>query len=134
PRSGKPTEGGNMNASYACNSPAHAVSRRQFLAGSAIGAAGVLGFKDMLSPANAEELRRQDKRVLVIFLAGGLSQLESWDPKPGTNTGGPFLSIPTNIPGVRISELLPYTATQMHRLCLVRGLNTADDDHGRGAY
>jgi hypothetical protein len=123
-----------MKAHYACHSPQHALSRRQFLTGSAAGAAGVLGFGQMLTPANAEELRRQDKRVLVIFLAGGVSQLESWDPKPGTNTGGPFLSIPTSIPGVRISELLPHTAAQMHRLCIVRSINTADDDHGRGAY
>ena len=123
-----------MKPHYACNSPEHALSRRQFLVGSAVGAAGVIGFQQMLSPANAQELRRQDKRVLVIFLGGGVSQLETWDPKPGTNTGGPFLSIPTSVPGTRISELLPYTATQMHRLCLVRGLNTADDDHGRGAY
>jgi uncharacterized protein (DUF1501 family) len=94
----------------------------------------MLGFKDMLAPANATELRRQDKRVLVIFLAGGVSQLETWDPKPGTNTGGPFQAIPTTVPGVRISELLPYTANQMHRLAIVRSLNTAEDDHGKGAY
>jgi uncharacterized protein (DUF1501 family) len=123
-----------MNAHYACNSPAHAISRRNFLAGTAVGAAGMLGFKDMLAPANAEEIRRQDKRVLVIFLAGGVSQLETWDPKPGTNTGGPFQAIPTTVPGVHISELLPFTANQAHRLAIVRGVNTAEDDHGKGAY
>src|SRR5881397_2179493 len=108
-----------MKAHYACNSPAHAISRRHFLAGTAVAGASMLGFKDMLSPANAQEIRRQDKRVLVIFLAGGVSQLESWDPKPGTNTGGPFRAIPTSVPGVHISELLPCTAQQMHRLALV---------------
>lgn len=123
-----------MNAHYACNSSAHAVSRRQFLAGTAAGAVGMLGFQDMLTPANAEEIRRQDKRVLVIFLAGGVSQLETWDPKPGTNTGGPFQAIPTTVPGVHISELLPHTANQAHRLAIVRGVNTAQDDHGEGAY
>jgi uncharacterized protein (DUF1501 family) len=123
-----------MKAPYACNSPEHALSRRQFLVGGAAGTASLLGFRHLLSPANAEELRRQDKRVLVIFLSGGLSQLESWDPKPGTNTGGPFLSIPTSVPGVRFCELLPYTAGQMHRLAVIRGLNTAEDEHGRGAY
>src|SRR6516162_11536703 len=117
-----------MTLHYACNSPEHALSRRQFLVGSAVGAASVLGFQQMLSPANAQELRRQDKRVLVIFLAGGVSQLETWDPKPGTNTGGPFLSIPTSVPGVHICELLPYTARMMHRMALVRGINTAEDD------
>lgn len=123
-----------MNAFYACNSPEHYLSRRRFLAGSAAGVAGMLGFKDMVAPAAASELRRQDKRVLVIFLAGGVSQLESWDPKPGTATGGPFQAIPTSVPGIHISELLPFTAGQMHRLALVRGLNSLENDHGRGAY
>ena len=123
-----------MNAHYACNSPIHAISRRRFLAGTAAGAVGMLGFKDMLTPANASEIRRQDKRVLVIFLAGGVSQLESWDPKPGTATGGPFQAIPTSVPGTHISELLPYTAQQAHHLSIVRSINIATDDHGAGAY
>jgi uncharacterized protein (DUF1501 family) len=128
------SNGGNMDAHYACNSPMHAFSRRQFLAGATAGAATMLGFKDLLSPANADEIRRQEKRVLVIFLAGGVSQLETWDPKPGTSTGGPFQAIPTTVPGTHISELLPYTAHQAHRLAIIRGVNTAEDDHGKGAY
>lgn len=120
-----------MKPFYACNSPAHALSRRQFLAGTAAGAVG-LGFADMVRAAG--EIERQQKRVLVIFLAGGVSQLETWDPKPGTNTGGPFQTIPTSVPGIHISELLPYSAQQMHRMAIIRGLNTAEDDHGKGAY
>jgi hypothetical protein len=65
---------------------------------------------------------------------GGLSQLESWDPKPGTETGGPFRAIPTSVPGLHISELLPKTASQMHHLCVVRGVNTSEDDHAKGAF
>ena len=65
---------------------------------------------------------------------GGLSQLESWDPKPGTDTGGPFRAIPTSVPGIHISELLPNVAKQMQHLMLVRGVNTKEDDHGKGAY
>ncbi len=123
-----------MNATYACNSPIHAISRRNFLAGTAAGAVGMLGFNDMLSPANANEIRRQDKRVLVIFLAGGVSQFESWDPKPGVATGGPFQAIPTAVPGTHISELLPYTARQAHHLAIVRSVTVLTDDHGQGAY
>lgn len=73
-------------------------------------------------------------RVVVFNMHGGLSQLESWDPKPGTRTGGPCRSIPTSVPGIHISDLLPNTAKQMHHLCLLRGVNTAEDDHGKGAY
>jgi hypothetical protein len=123
-----------MKPFYACGSPEHAISRRRFLGTAAAGSAGMLGLGALAHPANATLLHRQDKRVLVIFLAGGVSQLESWDPKPGTDTGGPFLEIPTSVPGVHVSELLPCTAAQMHRLALVRGINTAEDEHGRGAY
>lgn len=120
-----------MRPFYACGSPEHAVSRRRFLAGSAAGLAG-LGFADIVRAS--DEIGRRDKRVLVIFMAGGLSQLESWDPKPGTNTGGPFQAIPTSVAGTHVCELLPYTAGQMHRLALVRGINTQENDHGKGAY
>jgi hypothetical protein len=84
--------------------------------------------------AVASQLRSDQKRIVVFNMAGGLSQLESWDPKPGTATGGPFRSIPTSVPGIHISELLPDTAKQMQHLCLVRGVNTSEDDHGKGAY
>jgi uncharacterized protein (DUF1501 family) len=120
-----------MQPFYACNSPEHALSRRQFLAGTA---AGVLGFAGMIHPLAAQQLRREQKRVLVVWLHGGVSQLETWDPKPATDTGGPFQAIPTSVPGIQICELLPHTARQMHHLALVRGLNTAEDDHNRGYH
>ena len=70
--------------------------------------------------------------MLVIFLSGGVSQLETWDPKPNTDTGGPFKTIPTSVTGTHICELLPHTAKHMHRIALVRGLNSQTDDHGIG--
>jgi uncharacterized protein (DUF1501 family) len=85
-------------------------------------------------PALAKALESSQYRVLVVNMHGGLSQLESWDPKPGTATGGPFRAIPTSVPGLHVSELLPMTARQMHHLTVVRGVNTAEDDHGKGAY
>jgi uncharacterized protein (DUF1501 family) len=122
-----------MKCAYACRSAEHFIARRSFLGGLASGAAA-LGLGTFARPAVARELASQGKRVLAIFLHGGVSQLESWDPKPGTDTGGPFRAIPTTVPGVHISELLPHTAREMHRMALVRSLNTAEDDHGKGAY
>src|SRR5689334_8966263 len=114
--------------SYACGSADHVLSRRAFLGGAA-GAAGALS----LAPLRAAQgLGKTPKRVVVIFLAGGASQLETWDPKPGTDTGGPFQTIATSVPGVHICELLPHTAKMMHRMALVRGVNTSEDDHGKG--
>ena len=120
-----------MLCSYSCGSSDHSLSRRGFLGG-ALGF-GAMALDSMMQPAFTRELQQQQKRVLMIWLNGGSSQLETWDPKPGTDTGGPFQTIATSAPGVHISELLPYTAQQMHRLALVRGLNTAEDDHGKGS-
>src|SRR5687768_313355 len=124
------------HCSYSCQTAEHVVGRREFLHTlSRVGAgAAMSGFGMFSAPAMAEELVRTQKRMLVINMAGGLSQLESWDPKPGTATGGPFRAIPTSVPGIHISELMPQTAQQMHHLCLVRGVNTSEDDHGKGTY
>jgi hypothetical protein len=102
--------------------------------GAGAGALGFSGFCGLTSASGAETLQSQQKRVVVFWLAGGVSQLETWDPKPGAVTGGPFQAIPTSVPGVHICELLPFTAQQMHHLALIRGINTAEDDHGKGAY
>ncbi len=124
-----------MHCSYACRSPEHVIARRTFLGGVLAGTgAAALNLGTFTLPAAAQALAARDKRVLTIFLAGGVSQLESWDPKPGTDTGGPFRSIPTSVPGTHICELLPYTAKQMHRLALVRSINTREDNHGKGTY
>ena len=126
-----------MNAKYACKSPEHTIARRQFLGTmAAVGAGACTGGARRVLHARPlpNQLKSDQKRIVVFNMHGGLSQLESWDPKPGTATGGPFRAIPTSVPGIHISELLPDTAKQMHHLCLVRGVNTSEDDHGKGAY
>jgi hypothetical protein len=111
------------------------MARRRFLGLAAAGLGGLAGGLGVFTrSAVAEALRRDQKRIIVFNMHGGLSQLESWDPKPRTDTGGPFRAIPTSVPGIHISELLPRTAQQMHHLCLVRGVNTSEDDHGKGTY
>jgi hypothetical protein len=120
-----------------CGSPDHAVSRRGFLGMAAAGATALAADMTQLdvlgNSALAGEMKKQQKRVILLWLAGGASQLETWDPKPGTATGGPFRAIPTNVPGVHISELMPEMAKRMQHTCLIRSLNTKDGDHGGGA-
>jgi hypothetical protein len=125
-----------MDAHYACRSIEHRIARRQFLGTLAAAGAGAItgGLGVFSNPVIAKQLRADQKRIVVFNMHGGLSQLESWDPKPGTVTGGPFRAIPTSVPGIHISELLPQTAKQMHHLCLVRGVNTSEDDHAKGTY
>ena len=80
----------------------------------------------------AKRLAKQYKQVLFIFNDGGMSQLESWDPKPKSEFGGPYRAIPTSVPGIHISELLPRTAKQMKHLALIRSLNTKTPVMARG--
>lgn len=117
-----------------CGSPVHSVNRRAFLGAAAAGAAAFASDMTVLdalqAPALAEEIKRQEKRVILLWLAGGPSQLETWDPKPGRPTGGPFRAIDTNVPGIRISELMPKLAQRMQYTGIVRSLSTKNGDHG----
>jgi hypothetical protein len=96
-------------------------------------AADMSGLNVLTTPALANELKKQQKRVIMLWLAGGASQLETFDPKPGAATGGPFRAIQTSVPGVQISELMPKMAQRLQHTCIVRSLNTKDGDHGGGA-
>lgn len=117
-----------------CKPWEHDISRRRMLGAMAGGAAGIGlgGLGGLLEPAVANELAKSDKQVLLIWLDGGMSQLESWDPKPNTQYGGPFRSIPTSLPGVHVSELMPRIAKQMHNLAVLRSMKTEDPNHSSG--
>jgi len=74
------------------------------------------------------------KSLMTIWLGGGPSQLETWDPHPGTAIGGPTRAIPTKLPGVQIADLYPRTAEQIHHLSLIRSMVSKEGDHERGTY
>jgi uncharacterized protein (DUF1501 family) len=120
-----------------CRSAAHAIDRRAFLGGAAAAGAAMAADMTALNALAGGEvngaLKKTQKRVILLWLAGGPSQLETWDPKPGATTGGPFRSIQTDVPGLRISELMPKMAARMKTTCVIRGLNTKNGDHGSGA-
>lgn len=112
-----------------CSPLEHQLGRRAFL-GSALGAVGGLAGLDFLgSPALANQLVRGQKRVIMIFLSGGLSQFESWDPKPGRPTGGPFQTIQTSVPGYRMCELMPRMAARIHKTAVIRSFTSPNTNH-----
>ena len=114
---------------FGCQSMQHQMSRRRWLGTATAGAAAL----PLLDPTvHAAALKQSAKQVLFIWLDGGISQLESWDPKPNTEFGGPFRAIPTSVPGIHVSELLPQTARQMQHLAVVRSLCTQDNAHSSG--
>src|SRR3712207_6302730 len=100
-----------------CGTAEHDISRRAFLSSLGAGAVGLLGTSGaahaLSEPGLTSALKGGGKRVILLWLAGGPSQLETWDPKPGRPTGGPFAAIPTSVPGVHISELMPKMAERM---------------------
>ncbi len=78
----------------------------------------------------------QAKSCIVLFAWGGISHLDTWDPKPSAprEIRGEFLPIPTSVPGVRIGEHTPLIAQQMHRLALVRSVHHKAPSHRSAAY
>jgi len=121
-----------MKRGLGCQTIDHVLSRRHFLAGTAVAGFGAVSLGGFSGPVLADTLKGDEKRILQVYLQGGVSQLESWDPKPGTEYGGPFQTIPTSVPGIHICELLPHTARHMHLLSLVRSINLKTDDHHQG--
>jgi uncharacterized protein (DUF1501 family) len=122
---------------YFCGSPVHAVNRRTFLGGTAVAAAAfasdMTGLDALTVPALAAELKKQQKHCILLWLAGGASQLETWDPKPGRETGGPYRAISTAVPGIQVCELMPKLAQRIKHTAIIRSLNTRNADHGGGA-
>lgn len=110
------------------------VSRRAFLRSLAAGAvAAGLRWSDSLS-ARADEIRRQGKACILLWMAGGPSQFETFDPKPGADTQGPTKDIATSVPGLHIAEHLPNLAPHMKDVALLRSLTSKEGNHGRATY
>jgi hypothetical protein len=112
-------------------------TRRGFLRLAMSSAAGVA--VGSLSPALLEAAaqpggKRKARSCILLFMGGGASQLETFDPKPGTEIGGGQRVIPTTVPGLEINEHLPCLARQMHRLSVVRSMNTGEGNHARAVY
>jgi hypothetical protein len=111
------------------------VSRRSFMRNLALGTAGagILGFKDALT-LQAEELRKRGMACVLLFMRGGPSQLETFDPKPGTANGGPTKSVRTAVSGIDIAEPWTHTAKQMRDIALIRSMTNKEGEHQRATY
>src|SRR5207302_3602476 len=112
-----------------------AVGRRGFLRWLGAGSAGLagLGWLDCLT-LHAEELRRQQKACILLWMAGGPSQLETFDPKPGAETQGPTRAIPTAAGGISIAEHWTNVAKVTRDLAIIRSMTSKEGNHGRATY
>jgi hypothetical protein len=112
------------------------MSRRHFLghlAATALAGPAVQFFGAL--EANAQQVRRANKKCILLWMAGGPSHLDTWDLKPESEkNGGPFKPIDTSAPGVKVSEHLPKVAQQMRHLSVIRSLDSKEGNHDRGTY
>ncbi|MCA1686581.1 MAG: DUF1501 domain-containing protein, partial [Planctomycetia bacterium] len=111
--------------------------RRGFLKIGMLGAAGLnLGGLLRREASGAGTAARTDRppSAIILWMRGGPSQLETWDPKPDAPAEyrGEFGSIPTRVPGVRLTDLLPRSAALMDKWSIVRSLHHDDAGHSTG--
>lgn len=115
------------------------ISRRRVLATS-LGCAGfsLTDFLQLQSIAkeNKTETKGKAKSCIILFAWGGMSHLETWDPKPEgpKEIRGSFGTIPTATPGIHIGEHMPYLAKQTNKLAIVRSMHHGSSAHGKAMY
>jgi hypothetical protein len=111
-----------------------AVTRRELLrmVGGGTVATGSMAFLQAIG-LNAAEMKKEGRACILVFLNGAPSQLETWDPKPNTETGGPTKDIQTQMPGVNFAEYWPKLAKSKD-ISLIRTIVGKEAAHERGAY
>lgn len=114
-------------------SPALPLSRRQLLQ-----RAAALGLTFTLPALDARAANRRGAErpmsLVTLWMQGGPSQLETWDPHPGTAIGGQTQAINTTVPGLKIASSFPAMAQVMHHTSVIRSLVSKEGDHERGSY
>ncbi|MGI9241990.1 MAG: DUF1501 domain-containing protein [Verrucomicrobiales bacterium] len=84
--------------------------------------------------ATAARKRPTARNVIYLYMSGGMTHLDTFDPKPGAVTQGPVEAIRTKADDVMISEYLPGLASQMDKVALVRSMTTTQGAHAQGNY
>lgn len=116
------------------------LSRRRFLARTASSLLGVgllpeiFSTRALAEKAAVPQRPATAKNVIYLYMGGGQSQFETWDPKEGVETAGPTKIIKTSADGIRIAEHLPRTARQMHHATVLRSLMSTQGAHEQGVY
>lgn len=109
--------------------------RRHFIKQIALGttALGGLSWMDQVRAA-APELRKKGMSCILLFMRGGPSQFETFDPKPNTKTGGPTEAISTAVSGIQIAKGWERTAKLMKELAIIRSMTSKEGNHPRAVY
>lgn len=108
--------------------------RRHFLQHAAAATAVTVPGLDFLAKvrAAAPDMKKKQKSLIIMWMAGGPPTIDLWDMKPDSPNGGPHKPKPTAASGIEISEHLPNVAKQFKHLSIIRSLNSKEGDHDRG--
>lgn len=106
-------------------------TRRDLLRYFSAGALASLVSTRLVAEARAAAPPARSKALVVLWMNGGMSHIDTFDPKPGTAVGGPHKAIKTATAGLSISEHLPRLARMSQRLCVVRSLGHKEGNHQR---
>lgn len=109
------------------------MNRRALLKASAAGFFGTLVSRWAMADGVAAPSATA-KSIILLWMNGGPSHLDTWDPKPGTPTGGPTKSIKTRMTGLELSENMPHLADVADRLCVIRSMSSKEGNHDRARY
>ena len=112
------------------------LGRRQWLGGSLSGFFA-FAFRNQLASSLDRlgvDSKAKAKRCVVLWMEGGPSQLDTFDPKPGTANGGPIRSLSTAADNLEISHYLPKIAEKMDQLSVVRNLTSPEGEHVRATH
>ena len=128
----------SLQQGYGSASGLAGLSRRGFLRGvsaAGIGAAGIgsLGLRELVA-LRAEDLQKKGMSVIVLWMQGGPSQFETFDPKPGHDSGGPTEAIKTSVEGIHVAQHWPLVAEQMKDIALIRSMTNREGNHQRATY
>ncbi|MEY3228145.1 MAG: hypothetical protein RLZZ536_2764, partial [Planctomycetota bacterium] len=93
--------------------------RMQLLSGLSLLGASSSGWLPRLAASVAQTGRKPPRSCILLWMSGGPSQLDTFDPKEGHKNGGPVKSIETRLPGLRIAESLPKIAAQTEHLAVI---------------
>lgn len=122
-------------ASSGCGLPSH-FPRRSLLKLAGIGGLyGWTGIAEALARVAAKSAgQRRPRSVIILWLQGGPSQLDTFDPHPGTRIGGDVKALSTAVQDVQLSEWFPRLAERMEQVALVRSVVSQEGDHERATY
>src|SRR3954471_22544871 len=122
------------------------ISRREMMkwgAGSGLGAfaasilerrGGAGGTSPAVSPTAARGEKAQARACILLYMAGGPSHIDTFDPKPGRPVAGSFRAIGSSVDGVQLCEHLPRLAARMKDIALIRSLTSKEGNHDRARH